>query len=68
MTGKLCPVDKQTCVRERCAIWIEERGCCAWAVVPGMAAVEAPAKEAKAGRKKPEPEAPPSKYRVHLFD
>jgi len=68
MTGKLCPVDKQTCVQERCAIWIEDRECCAWAVVPVSATPAAPEKKAKAEKKKPEPSAPPSKYRVHLFD
>jgi hypothetical protein len=68
VTEKLCPVDKQTCVRERCAIWIEDRRCCAWAVVPGAAVTAAVGKEAKSGKKKPEPAAPSSKYRVHLFD
>jgi len=62
MTEKLCPFDKQPCIRERCAVFREDSGICAFLLagqgrpVPGHPAEKAGGARSSSG------------YRAHLFD
>ena len=70
MPEKLCPIDKEPCIGERCAIFNEDLQKCSWAIVDGEKARMDREKERQAGReavKKSQKERS-SQYRVHLFD
>jgi hypothetical protein len=58
MTDKVCPFDKQPCIRERCILFREDDGICSFCLLgtPG-----------KPVRPKTE-EKKPSGYKAHLFD
>lgn len=58
MTDKLCPFDKQPCIRERCEVFREELGVCSFCLI-GTPGRPAPAKK---------DEKSSSKYKAHLFE
>jgi len=60
MSDKLCPFDKKPCIRQRCAIFVEERDCCAL-ILPVT-------KERAVLRDRSEKKSDSSKFKAHLFD
>lgn len=58
MTDRLCPFDKQPCIRERCEVYREELEACAFRFIGGAAKMRPPPKEEKKS----------SRYKAHLFD
>ena len=62
MIEKLCPFDKEPCIRERCAVFREESGTCAFLLAgPGMNIPRHPPEKSSGARSS-------SGYRAHLFD
>jgi hypothetical protein len=60
MEEKLCPFDKAPCIKQKCAIFIEEQDCCAL-VLPLI-------KEKIKLRDYSEKRSDSSKFKAHLFD
>ena len=60
MEEKVCPFDKAPCIRQRCAIFIEERDCCAL-VLPVIK--ESVKLKDSSGNKSDS-----SRFKAHLFD
>jgi hypothetical protein len=58
LTDKLCPFDKQPCIRERCEVFREELGVCSFSLI-GITGRARPAQK---------DEKTSSKYKAHLFD
>jgi len=58
VADKLCPFDKQPCIRERCEVFREEQGVCSFCLI---SIPERPCGSSKDDRTS-------SKYKAHLFD
>jgi hypothetical protein len=65
MPDKLCPIDKEPCVEDRCAIYCEEFSCCSWAMT-GDRTPEKPA--LTSAERKQITGKDSSKFKAHLFD
>lgn len=62
---KLCPFDKEPCIRDNCAVWAENEELCSFALIPyGGKQVIAPLKP----REKPVSSGLSGRYRDPLFD
>jgi len=60
MTEKLCPFDKEPCIGQRCAIFIEAHDCCALAL---------PVKQgSRISRDISDKKSDSSRFKAHLFD
>jgi hypothetical protein len=60
MTEKLCPFDKEPCIGQRCAIFIEAHDCCALAM---------PVKQgSRISRDISDKKSDSSRFKAHLFD
>ncbi|HUU75768.1 MAG TPA: hypothetical protein VMW63_06715 [Methanoregulaceae archaeon] len=62
MAEKLCPFDKNPCIREQCAIFIEKEDCCSLAIQKEIVAKRS-GKEVQKERERDH-----SKFKAHLFD
>jgi hypothetical protein len=58
VADKLCPFDKQPCIRDRCEVFREDLGVCSFCLIGSPVKKRPPQKDEKTS----------SKYKAHLFD
>ncbi len=62
LTEKLCPFDKNPCIRERCAVYREEAGVCAFLLAGRMGVGPPSSVKNRTGDQSG------GKFKAHLFD
>ncbi|PWR73007.1 hypothetical protein [Methanospirillum lacunae] len=65
---KLCPFDKKPCITALCAIWSQDNGLCALALIPAVISGNKPASSAPRAKEKMASSGLSGKFKDPLFD
>ncbi len=63
MTGKVCPFDKKPCIREKCEVFLEDTGICAFRLIGRTEKVKTASPTAKGNERSSS-----RPFKAHLFD
>jgi len=65
---KLCPFDKEPCIRDACAVWSSDKGVCAFALIPAALSGVKPAPRSEQKRERSSSSGLSGRFKDPLFD